>query len=163
MITLGNLVMILDLHRQGLSVSAIARQVSVDRKTARSNIAKGLEPPAYKKRPPRPCRIVGGPCADQVLRFVSHLKSKALAEQIIPLGRRPATDEAEALRNHSIASKPAIMCRAVAKLRRPPTFGVIGLARKWSLSMTCCKCLETRWKTLVGTSPLSALSLIAAG
>jgi len=46
--------MILDLHRQGLSVSAIARQVGVDRKTVRSYIAKGLEPPAYKTRPPRP-------------------------------------------------------------------------------------------------------------
>ena len=33
--------MILDLHRQGLSVSAIARQVSLDRKTVRTYIAKG--------------------------------------------------------------------------------------------------------------------------
>ena len=40
--------------RQGLSVSAIARQVGVDRKTVRTYIAKGLEPPAYKKRPPAP-------------------------------------------------------------------------------------------------------------
>jgi hypothetical protein len=45
--------MILDLHSQGLSVSAIARQVGVDRKTVRTYIAKGLEPPAYK-RPPAP-------------------------------------------------------------------------------------------------------------
>ena len=52
MIKLGELVMILDLHRQGLSVSAIARQIGVDRKTVRAYIAKGLEPPAYKKRPP---------------------------------------------------------------------------------------------------------------
>ena len=44
--------MILDLHRQGLSVSAIARQVGVDRKTVRTYIAKGLEPPTYKKRAP---------------------------------------------------------------------------------------------------------------
>ena len=46
--------MILDLHRQGLSVSAIARQLGIDRKTVRGYIAKGLEPPAYKKRPPSP-------------------------------------------------------------------------------------------------------------
>ena len=52
MIKLGELVMILDLHRQGLSVSAIARQVGVDRKTVRTYIAKGLEPPTYKKRAP---------------------------------------------------------------------------------------------------------------
>ena len=53
MIKLGELVMILDLHRQGLSVSAIARQLCVDRKTVRRAIAKGLEPPKYKPRPPR--------------------------------------------------------------------------------------------------------------
>jgi len=52
-IKLGELVMILDLHRQGLSVSAIARQLCVDRKTVRRAIAKGLEPPKYKPRPPR--------------------------------------------------------------------------------------------------------------
>jgi transposase len=40
------------LHRQGLSVSAIARQVGVDRKTVRTYIGKGLEPPADKKGPP---------------------------------------------------------------------------------------------------------------
>jgi len=50
---LGELLMILDLHRQGLSVSAIARHLCIDRKTVRSAIAKGLEPPKYKTRPPR--------------------------------------------------------------------------------------------------------------
>jgi transposase len=49
--------MILDLHRQGLSVSAIARQAGVDRKTVRTYISKGLEPPAYKKRPPAPSLV----------------------------------------------------------------------------------------------------------
>ena len=56
MIKLGEFVMILDLHRQGLSISAIARLAGVDRKTVRTYIAKGLEPPAYKKRlPTRTC------------------------------------------------------------------------------------------------------------
>ena len=54
MIKLGELIMILDLHRQGLSVSAIARQMGVDRKTVRTYIAKGLEPPTYKKRASAP-------------------------------------------------------------------------------------------------------------
>ena len=54
MIKLGELVMILELHRQGLSVSAIARQLGIDRKTVRVHIAKGLEAPSYKTRPPRP-------------------------------------------------------------------------------------------------------------
>jgi hypothetical protein len=38
-IKLGELVMILDLHRQGLSVSAIARQVGVDRLEAMGVVA----------------------------------------------------------------------------------------------------------------------------
>src|SRR5271170_8228599 len=53
-IKLGELVMILDLHRQGLSVSAIARQLGVDRKTVRRYVARGLEPPKYKPRVPQP-------------------------------------------------------------------------------------------------------------
>ena len=50
MITLGDVVMILDLHRQGLSVSAIARELGIDRKTVRKYIARGLEPPVYGPR-----------------------------------------------------------------------------------------------------------------
>ena len=46
--------MILDLHRQGLSVSDIARRSGFDRKTVRRYIARGLEPPTYTPRPPRP-------------------------------------------------------------------------------------------------------------
>ena len=49
-IQLGELVMILDLHRQWLSVSAIARRVGIDRKTVRKYIERGLEPPTYGAR-----------------------------------------------------------------------------------------------------------------
>jgi len=56
-IQLGELFMILDLRRQGLSVTAIARQLSLDRKTVRRHIARGLEPPAYTPRPPRERRL----------------------------------------------------------------------------------------------------------
>jgi hypothetical protein len=49
--------MILDLHRQGISVSAIARRVGLDRKTVRKYIASGLEPPVYGPRKPRPTRL----------------------------------------------------------------------------------------------------------
>ena len=49
--------MILDLHRQGLSVSAIARRVGIDRKTARKYIERGLEPPSYGPRQPRARRL----------------------------------------------------------------------------------------------------------
>jgi len=46
--------MLLDLCRQGLSVSDIARRTGFDRKAVRRHIARGLEPPAYTPRPPRP-------------------------------------------------------------------------------------------------------------
>ncbi len=42
--------MILDLHRQGAGISAIARRMGLDRKTVRKVIASGLEPPAYGPR-----------------------------------------------------------------------------------------------------------------
>ena len=38
----------------GLSVSDIARRTGFDRKTVRRYIARGLEPPTYGPRPPRP-------------------------------------------------------------------------------------------------------------
>jgi transposase len=52
-IKLGEVVMILDLRRQGLSISAIARDLGLDRKTVRRCIARGLEPPVYGPRQPR--------------------------------------------------------------------------------------------------------------
>lgn len=53
MINTGELMMILELHRQGLSVSEIARQTGRDRKTVSKYIERGLEPPAYTPRPPQ--------------------------------------------------------------------------------------------------------------
>jgi transposase len=50
MVQLGELMMILDLHRQGLSITAIARRTGRDPKTVRKYIARGLEPPAYSPR-----------------------------------------------------------------------------------------------------------------
>jgi transposase len=56
--------MILELHRQGLSPSAIARQLGIDRKTVRKYIALGLEPPSYGPRTPRP------KCTDNFLAYL---------------------------------------------------------------------------------------------
>jgi transposase len=53
-VTLGELVMILDLVRQGLTIAAIALQTGLDRKTVRKYVARGLEPPVYSPRPRRP-------------------------------------------------------------------------------------------------------------
>lgn len=55
---LGEIVVIHDLKRQGLGVSAIARQTGLDRKTVRKYLARGLEAPAYKPREPRE-KIIG--------------------------------------------------------------------------------------------------------
>jgi len=54
---LGELVMILDLHRQGLSVSAIARRSGLDRKTVRKYVERGLEPPVYGPRSPKATKV----------------------------------------------------------------------------------------------------------
>src|SRR5450631_4287159 len=56
-VRLGELVVILDLHQQGLSVSAIARRSGLDRKTVRRHLGRGLEPPVYGPRPPRATKI----------------------------------------------------------------------------------------------------------
>jgi len=69
-VRLGELVVILDLHRQGLSVSAIARQVGLDRKTVRGYIERGLEPPAYRPRQP---------CATKVAPFQAYLRERVAA------------------------------------------------------------------------------------
>jgi hypothetical protein len=53
-VRLEEIVMIHDLRRQGLSVSAIARKTGLDRKTVRKHLAGGITPPAYKPRPERP-------------------------------------------------------------------------------------------------------------
>jgi transposase len=50
-VKLKELRMILELHRQGLSVSAIAERTGKDRKTVRKYIARGLEVPRYSPRP----------------------------------------------------------------------------------------------------------------
>ena len=53
MVNLKELIMILELHRQGLSVSAIAERTGHDRKTVRKYIADGLVVPKYKSRAPQ--------------------------------------------------------------------------------------------------------------
>jgi transposase len=56
-VTLGEIVLIHDLKRQGLTVSAIARKVGLDRKTVRRHLARGMEPPVYGPRAPRPRQL----------------------------------------------------------------------------------------------------------
>jgi transposase len=50
MVRLGELMMILELHRQGLSITAIARRTGRDPKTIRKYVERGVEAPAYGPR-----------------------------------------------------------------------------------------------------------------
>ena len=50
---LREIVLIQDLHKQGLSISAIARKVGCDRKTVRKYLERGLDMPVYGPRQPR--------------------------------------------------------------------------------------------------------------
>jgi hypothetical protein len=66
MVKFGELIVILELHRQRLTVSAIARQLGLDRKRVCRYIERGLAPPTYGPRPPRfvrmHCRLSGPKC-----------------------------------------------------------------------------------------------------
>jgi transposase len=59
--------MILELHRQGVTISSIARRAGLDRKTVRRYIARGLEPPVYGPRKPR---------TTQLRRFERYLRER---------------------------------------------------------------------------------------
>ncbi|MEL7129926.1 MAG: IS21 family transposase, partial [Pseudomonadota bacterium] len=83
MVTLREIVVIHDLKRQGLGVSAIARLTGLDRKTVRKYLESGLEPPAYSPRTPRD-RIIE-PFADYLrarLAAFPDLTAKRLMREI---------------------------------------------------------------------------------
>ena len=87
MIRLGDLVMILDLHQQGLSVSAIARQLERDRKTVRKYIERGLEAPAYGPREPRPTVVTPfAPYLRERIAAFPELTGSRLLREIRELG-----------------------------------------------------------------------------
>lgn len=79
--------MILELRRQGLTITAIARRVGCDRKTVRRHLARGLEPPSYKGREPVERKI--GPfeayLRDRVADYPD-LSAKRLLREIHELG-----------------------------------------------------------------------------
>ena len=70
-VQLGELMMILDLHRQGLSVTAIARRTGRDPKTVRKYIERGLELPVYGPRQ------VGRP--DKLAPYLDYLRERVAA------------------------------------------------------------------------------------
>src|SRR4051812_498646 len=84
-IQLGELLMILDLHRQGLSISAIARRTGRDPKTIRKYVARGLEPPAYgPRRVGRPGKLAPWPTTG---RKIDGSPNRLITGPIPPSGR----------------------------------------------------------------------------
>src|ERR1700728_82995 len=71
MLQLGELMMILELHRQGLSVTAIARRTGRDPKTVRKYVERGIEAPAYGPR------SVGRP--SKLVPFMGFLRERMIA------------------------------------------------------------------------------------
>ena len=71
MVQLGELMMILELHRQGLSVTAIARRTGRDPKTVRKYIERGIEAPVYGPR------SVGRP--SKLAPFMEFLRERVVA------------------------------------------------------------------------------------
>ena len=79
--------MILELHCQGVSVSAIARRVGLDRKTVRRYIAQGLEPPTYGPRQPRVTQLrTFEPYLRQRLAAFPQLTGRRLHRELRDLG-----------------------------------------------------------------------------
>lgn len=109
MIKLGDVVMILDLHRQGLSVSAIARELGIDRKTVRKYVARGLEPPVYGPRRAR-SRLIDP--------YVAYLRARITAYPGLS-GRRLLRE----VRERGYRGGYTAVTETVRDLRPPPEAG----------------------------------------
>jgi len=88
MVRLGELMMILELHRQGVSITAIARRTGRDPKTIRKYIERGIEAPVYGPRQVgRPSKIA--PYLDYLRERVSafpDLTAARLTREIRDMG-----------------------------------------------------------------------------
>ena len=87
MVTLREIVMIHDLKRQGLGISAIARRTGLDRKTVRRHLERGIEAARYGPRQPRP-RLID-PYADYLRQRIAAfpgLSGRRLWREIAELG-----------------------------------------------------------------------------
>ena len=71
MVRLGELMMILELHRQGITITAIARRTGRDPKTVRKYIERGIEAPVYGPR------TVGRP--SKLASFMQFLNERVMA------------------------------------------------------------------------------------
>jgi transposase len=104
MVQLGELMMILNLHRQGLSITAIARRTGRDPKTVRKYISRGLELPAYGPRQ------VGRP--GKLAPFLDYLR-----ERIAACPHLTATRLTREIRERGYAGAYTAVKRFVAAIR----------------------------------------------
>jgi transposase len=83
----GELIVILELHQQGLSVSAIARRTGLTRGTVRKYVKRGIEPPAYGPRATRRSVLAPFECylRDRIAAF-PELNGSRLHREIRELG-----------------------------------------------------------------------------
>ena len=89
MLSLGEAMKVLELQRQGLSISAIAQRTGKDRKTVRKYLQRGMAVPSYKPRSPR-TRVMD-PYHDYVrerLAMFPELTASRLLREIRELGYR---------------------------------------------------------------------------
>src|SRR5262249_5426034 len=99
MVQLGELMMILELHRQGLSITAIARRTGRDPKTVRKYIERGIEAPVYRPRSVgRPSKLAPfiGFLRERIAAFPD-LSAARLTRELRELGYAGALYRGEAL------------------------------------------------------------------
>ena len=117
MVKLEGVVMILELHRQGLSVSEIARRSGLDRKTVRRYVERGLEPPTYGPRKPRPTLL--DPFTSYLRERVRTYPGLTGARLLRELRERGYEGGYTGARNRS---NPSSLCRKILQCRQAIAF-----------------------------------------
>lgn len=119
MVQLGELIMILDLHRQGLSVTAIARRTGRDPKTIRKYIERGLDLPAYGPRQTgRPNKIA--PYLDYIRERVAAFPDLSAVRLTRELRERGYTGAYTAVKRFVAAIRPAEAKPYEVRFETPP-------------------------------------------
>ncbi len=105
-IKIEELIMLLDLQRQGLSISAMAEQLHLDRKTVRKYLSQGEHrAPKYSPRLPRPCLI------DPHLEY--------LRQRLLAVPGISATRLIREIRQFGYAGGHTVASQAIRELRPP--------------------------------------------
>jgi transposase len=107
MIQLGELMMILELHRQGLSPIAIARRLGRDPKTIRKYIERGVEAPTYGPRIGRPGKLAPylAFLGERIMAFPD-LSAARLTREVRQMGY---TGAYTAVKRHLAAIRPQVV------------------------------------------------------